>query len=59
MVLRKHVQKERNKKRQEALTRITQLDELEDRRCLEEAKAKERKVWSDIVKEEDKKLEMD
>ena len=32
MVLWKHVRKERNKKRQEALTRIEQLDDLEDRR---------------------------
>ena len=43
MVLRKHVRKESNKKRQEALTRIKQLNELGDRRCLEEVEVKERK----------------
>ena len=44
MVLRKHVLKERSKNRQEAQTRIKQLDDLEDRRCLEEVEAKERSV---------------
>ena len=59
MVLRKHFRKERNKKRQKALTRIKQLDDLEDIRCLEEAETKECKCWNDNVEEEDRKLEMD
>ena len=59
MVLRKHSRKERNKKRQEALTSINQLDDLQDRQCFEEAKTKECKCWRDNVEEEDQKLKMD
>ena len=38
---------------------IKNLDDIEDRRSLEEEEAKERKGWRDIVAGEDLKLEMD
>ena len=50
---------ERNKRRQEALTRVKQLDDLEDIQGLEEVEAKERKGWCDTVEDEDWKLEID
>ena len=58
MEFRKHIRDERNKRRQEALTIVKQLDNLEDKRSLEVEEAKERKGWRDIVGGEDLKLQM-
>ena len=59
MVRRKHIWEERSKRRYEALTRIKQVDHLEDMQGLEEEEVKERKAWQNIVEGEDWKLEID
>ena len=49
MVLRKHIWEEHSKRRHEALTWIKQLDNLEDRRGLEQEEVTQRKAWHYIV----------
>ena len=57
--LRISIRDDRSKKRQEALTIVKNLDNLEDRIGLEVEQLKERKGWRDIVVGEDLKLEVD
>ena len=59
MVLQKRILEERSKRGHEALTRVKQLDDLEDKQGIEEEEEKKCKGWQDIVDREDRKLEMD
>ena len=51
MVLRKHIWEEKSKRRQEALMRAGQLDDLEDRRGLEEKEEKEQRAGKTLSRE--------
>ena len=58
MKFQKHTRDERNKTRSEALTRIKQLDDMEDIRMLEEEPCELRRCGG-VVVEENHKREMD
>ena len=56
MELRKHIQDNGSKRRQEALKMVKHMNNLEDKRGQEVEEAQERKGWRDTVEGEDLNL---
>ena len=59
MKYRRRIRESRCKVRVEALTKIRELDDVEDRRGLIASEMQERRKWRLVVANEDKKEEMD